>query len=368
MSAKAKHGSVKDSKRTDFLYPYVKGKEMPWQDVIVPDYIIPFLEEKTRQGSKPSVRGALYYLESKRIMPKNKFTYSRLIRALSNARRGYKNRKTGIRRKPTIPMNAFADNTRQIIKDFEDKERSLNDYIGDGVAHFRMLPEGFKTLIPRWLDQKNYVEVWVEKASKAQDVRKALQGRHVVIAPNKGVVSITFIHENIERVIDQFIEHNRDKIYILYLGDLDPFGWDMDRLAKEDLARQTRGLTDAEGNPAESRFVFKRIAVTDEQIKKFKLEHLKQTGPETLEKLMSKRNLAERFKKRFKSLFQIELEAFDLIPFTQFQELITSEIDKLFDDTVYQEVLERPEYSQEPDEIKKQMVEALKDLIEELST
>ena len=233
--------------RSSFLYAFVKGGEMPWKDEIVPEYIIPFIDEKKAQGTKPTIRGVAYYLESKRIVPKNDLTYDRLIRAMSNARRGYLNRKTGIRGESTIPMDAFADNTRHIIKDFNDEERSLEDYINDGIVHFEKLPEGFKTLVPRWLDQPIYVEVWVEKESKAQDVRKALNGRHVVIAPNRGSVSITFIHQNIERLIDQFIEHEREKVYVLYLGDLDPDGWDMDRRAIEDLARQTKeNLSDEE--------------------------------------------------------------------------------------------------------------------------
>ena len=57
---------------------------------------------------------------------------------MSSARRGYK-KADGTRGQPTIPMDAFADNTRHIIKDFKDEERSLDDYINDGIAHFRML-------------------------------------------------------------------------------------------------------------------------------------------------------------------------------------------------------------------------------------
>ncbi len=355
-----------DQPRTDFIYPFVKGKEMPWQDVIVPQYIKPFIALKESQGTKPTVRGTLYYLESTRVLPKNDLTYHRLKNALSSARRGYVSRRTGIRKPPTIAMDAFADNTRQIIKDFEDEERSLEDYINDGIAHFKMLPDGFKTLVPRWLDQKNYVEVWVEKEAKAQDVKKALEGRHVVIAPHKGNPSITFIHENIERVVDQFIEQNREKVYILYLGDLDPLGWNMDRLIRQDLARQTKDLTDDKGRPAGPRFVFKRIGITIEQIRKFKLTHLMHPDALTLAKLKSKGQMAQRFKQEFGSLFQIELEAFDLIPFAEFQKVIVAEIDKLFDQDVYDEVLERPEYSQEPDEIKEQIVDALTDLIGEL--
>ena len=183
--------------RTEFIYPYVKNKSMPWQEVIVPDYIKPFIALKESQGSKPTVRGVLYYLESKRVLPKNDLTYQRLKEALSNARRGHKQR-DGTRGPSSIPMDAFAYNTRQIIKNFDDEERSLADYIYDGIAHSRRLPDGFQKLIPRWLDHKNYVEVWVEKDAKARDVQKALSDGHVVIAPHRGNPSITFIHENIE--------------------------------------------------------------------------------------------------------------------------------------------------------------------------
>jgi len=349
-----------------FIYPFVKGKEMPWYDVIVPKYIKPFLAEKERQGSKPTVRGALYYLESMRVLPKNDYTYERLMKALSNARRGYKSKVTGIRGKPSIPMDAFADNTRQIIKDFNDKERSLTDYINDGIWHFRNLPDGFTKLIPRWLDQKNYVEVWVEKDAKARDVQNALSDRHVVIAPNRGIPSITFIHKNIERVVDQFIEQNREKVYILYLGDLDPIGWNMDTLIRQDLARQTEDLKGDDGNPAGPRFIFKRIGVTIEQIRKYRLTHLMHPDKMTLDKLQKHPNLAETFKRQFGSLFQIELEALDLIPFAEFQKVIRREVDMYFSKEIYKQVLKRPEYSQKPEEIKKQIVDALYDLIGKL--
>lgn len=350
-----------------FLYPYLRGKEMPWQKVIVPNYVIPFIRLKENQGSKPTVRGALYHLETMRVLPKNAHTYERLVRALSNARRGYK-RADGTRGPPTIAMDAFADNTRQIIKDFDDEERSLEDYINDGIKHFRYMPNGFKTLVPRWLDQPNYVEVFVEKNSMAQNVKLALKGRHVVIAPNGGNSSITFMHNNIERLIDQFLNENRQKVWILYLGDLDPNGWDMDRQIKEDLSRQTKDLTDKDGNAAAPRFAFRRIGITKKQIEKFKLTHLMHPDRETMAKFEKHPKIAAAFKKEFGSLFQVELEAFDLISFTEFQKLISGEIDKYFNKGIYEQVLARPEYSQEPDKIKDQIVNALIELVEELKS
>jgi hypothetical protein len=53
-----------------------------------------------------------------------------------------------------------------------------------------------------------------------------------------------------------------------------------------------------------------------------------------------------------------------LIP--NYQRLITAEVDKLYDQDVHDEVLDRPEYSHEPDEIKEQIIDAPNDLIERL--
>jgi hypothetical protein len=50
-----------------------------------------------------------------------------------------------------------------------------------------------------------------------------------------------------------------------------------------------------------------------------------------------------------------------LIP--NYQRLITAEVDKLYDQNIRDQVLEQPEYSQEPKEIRRQIVDALNDLI-----
>ena len=88
----------------------------------------------------------------------------------------------------------------------------------------------------------------------------------------------------------------------------------------------------------------------------------------TLAKLKKKRRVAQRFIREFKRLFQIELEAFDLIPFKQFQKLLLAEVDKLFDKKVHDKVLARPKYSQKPREIRSQIVDALNDLIDDFKT
>jgi hypothetical protein len=194
-------------------YPDEKGITYPWKTEIIPKYVIPFLNAKRAKGMKPTVRGVYYALEKNGIIEKSDRIARKFTRAMGNARdRGQ------------IPMNAFADNTRQIIKDFDDEERSLTDHINDGIAHFKMLPDGFQTSVPRWLDQPNYVEVFVEKDAMAESVKFALKGLDVVIVPNRGWSSKTFASNNIQRLIEEFRNNKRNKIWVLYLGDLDPSG------------------------------------------------------------------------------------------------------------------------------------------------
>ena len=173
---------------------------------------------------KPTIRGAYYALEKNGIIEKNASIARKFTRAMGTARdRGQ------------ISMNAFADNTRQIIKHFDDEERSLTEYINDGIRHFQKLPNGFQTLVPRWLNQPNYVEVFVEKDAMAESVEFALKGLDVIIVPNRGWSSKTFAYNNIQRLIQEFQNNSRDKIWILYLGDLDPSGWAMDEKIRSQL-------------------------------------------------------------------------------------------------------------------------------------
>lgn len=90
----------------------------PWKTEIVPRYVIPFLDAKRAKGMKPTIRGVYYALEKNGVIEKNATIARKFTRAMGSARdRGQ------------IPMNVFADNTRQIIKHFQDEERSLADYL-----------------------------------------------------------------------------------------------------------------------------------------------------------------------------------------------------------------------------------------------
>jgi hypothetical protein len=88
-------------------------------------------------------------------------------------------------------------------------------------------------------------------------------------------------------------------VHILYIGDFDPSGDDMDRYIREEL--DFAGLSEV---------IFKRIAVTPEQIKKYKLPY----NPDkvTKEKL-DRDNRSRAFEKKYGKLYATEVEAFSSI-------------------------------------------------------
>ena len=138
-------------------YPQIKGHTYPWKTEIIPNYVLPFIAFKKSQGLKPTVRGTCYHLEQAHVIEKSKLVFLKCTKALGKARdRGQ------------IPMDAFADTTRQIIKNFNDKYYSLTDEIRLYINALKALPNGYQSSIPRWLSQPIYVEVWIEKESMAK--------------------------------------------------------------------------------------------------------------------------------------------------------------------------------------------------------
>jgi hypothetical protein len=324
-------------------YSDEKGYMYPWRTEIIPKYVLPFIESKKMRGMKPTVRGVCYVLEKDGVIDKSPTIFRKVVRALATARKNGQ-----------IPINAFSDDTRQIIKNFNDASYSLEDYIEDGINRLRRLPDGYQTSAARWLDQPNYVEVWVEKATMAPSVEVALRGLDVVIAANRGWPSMTFVHNNLERLLEEFNANARDRVWVLYLGDLDPSGWAMDKKIKMELAKYLG-----------TRATFKRIGITKEQIRKYHLEHLTNPDPNIIKKYKNPKNrFVKPFVEEFGSAFQIELETLDAQP--DFDDIVRKEVEKLYNEQIRKQVQARPQYSQEPSEIRGQIVDALRDLIDEL--
>ena len=184
-------------------YPNRTGYNYPWAKEIIPNHVMPFLNSKKAQGLKPTIRGTCYYLEQAGVIIKSAQIFRKCTKALGTARdRGQ------------IPMDAFSDDTRQIIKNFNDKYYSLTDEIRLYINALKALPNGYQSSIPRWLSQPKYVEVWIEKTTMAPSFEVALRGLDVIIAPNRGWSSKTFVYNNIKRLRAELTQNpDRKKVY-----------------------------------------------------------------------------------------------------------------------------------------------------------
>jgi hypothetical protein len=271
------------------------------------------LDDFEDQSIVPTLRGMYYTLVDLGVIPKTEAAYHALSSHTSRWR------ETGI-----LPIDCFADHTRDIIQDFEDDFESIEEFIERVIDYLGNIKDYYT--IPRSHQQPNYVEVWLEKDSPVESIRSIVKDRHVRVVPNRGHSSVAFLNKNIDRLKERQAEGK--KIYILYLGDADPSGEVMDKVYKRKLLEY--GLFDV---------TFIRLAVTEKQIKRFKLLH--NPDPDTLRKLKNDSN-KEAFKIKYglksdDELFAVQLEAM-LVPNVRgyLKKLLLDEIDKLFDQDIYE--------------------------------
>ncbi len=234
------------------------------------------LEDFKNQYIKPSFRGMYYTLVDLGILPKTQENYKQLNKA------SVRWRKEGL-----IPIDAFADYTRRIIKDFNDTYEAPEDYVDrifgyleeadirDSVKdEFDFEHAGYR--VPLWYEQENYVEIWIEKDAMQATFQSIVDGVQVVVAPQHGNGGVSYVHDNIERLKRE--QEKGKKIYILYFGDLDPSGIEMDKRYKRDLL-EASGIYNYE---------FVRWSVTKDQMERFDLQT--DPDPETFTKLLKDAN------------------------------------------------------------------------------
>ena len=214
-----------------------------WRE-LVDSVVIPKLGDYKRRGIIPTLRAIFYFLISLQKIPNTTNSYDKIGEYIVEARKDGR-----------IPWDAIADETRRSIADFYDFYVSPESHIGHLVydkldtLHERYIPE----ILYKWRKQPYYVEVWLEKTALLSTFRNFLKDRHVRIIPNRGYSSWAFGYENFKRLKEMSQEYYFDaewtgkeedplrkvvkkKIKILYFGDYDPSGSDMDRFLKEGIA------------------------------------------------------------------------------------------------------------------------------------
>lgn len=157
------------------------------------------------QGFRLTLRQLYYQLVTTNTITNTERSYQNLSTLVSNARLA------GL-----LDWNAIEDRVRQPRAASEWD--NIADLTESALASYRL---------PRWKDQDNYVELWVEKDALAGVLWPIAKDFHVTMMVNRGYSSQSAMYESANRFLDPV---NEDKVlHLLYLGDLDPSGEDMVR-------------------------------------------------------------------------------------------------------------------------------------------
>lgn len=188
--------------------------------------------------------------------------------------------------------------------------------------------------------------------------RKYLEPLHVRVVINKGYSSWTALYENCLR-LSRLQESNPSiEIHILYFGDFDPSGTDMENQMHE--AFRHFGLEGPNTNYSEVKF--RRIAVTKDQIEQFELPHQPE-DQDTLDKL----SRDTRTKKSIEDngeLYAVELDALFALHQDEFGQIAIDSVNDHFDEDIYSELLEDPAFQE--DSIRSLVYNKVKELQGEL--
>ncbi len=291
---------------------------MKWEIEVLPEVKI-ILKEFDGLGIKPTLRTVFYSLVSRNMLENRLGHYKSLSKYTVIWReRSLPSNIGKYREDEILPMDCFVDETRQIL-DINDIFETPEEYIEKGISYLRYAPEDYK--VPRWYKQPNYVEVWIEKGAMAGTLESILEDSHIRIAPLKGFSGIDFLYRNVQRLIEK--QKMGKSIHILYCGDYDPSGLVMDDSIDEKLSMY--GLHD---------YHFERISITKEQIEDFKL-------PRSYKKIKGNNTHVKSFRKKNNGeAFQIELDAMQAFHPEEFKAMILKLVNSLFDEEIYQKMLE----------------------------
>ncbi len=354
--------SPTNEERIDELMKMLKHEsgKMNWKVVV--DIVKEELKPYQIQGFAPSLRTMFYRLYSKGVLPNTEYHYNQLSKVTADARMDRR-----------LPIDCFSDSSRNMIADFTEVYKTIDDFMDrDYLKKIKELPEKYPELIPRWHRQPEYIEVWIEKDAMLGTFESILEGRDVRIVSNKGFDSLSWLLKNVKRLsmwsrkwvdssilLDDPTTSNYrpalKNIHVLYFGDFDPSGEDMDRDLENriDLLREYKhtGISFDEID-------FQRIAVTKDQIREYNLPI--DIDAETQEKL-DRDSRTPGFIEKYGELYAVELDALPAIVPDEFRELVIGSVDKHFDEDIHEE--NTADYSE--DDTKKLIKKYLKQFLKE---
>ena len=251
--------------------------------------VMPIIKERltlfNRYGILPTLKTMFYSLVNLNIIPNSYNYYIYLSKYANKARiRG------------DLPIGCFPEQDLPRITNSYSEFVNAKEYIQKIVNYLEETSVNPSTQDYDFNNKSNYtyndIEIWVEKNTLSFTLRNLLKNFSIKIISNKRTDNLEFITNNIKRLKCSVKEDK--KIYILYFGNFDLFNNDMDKLISSAVIDFNLNID------------FKKIAVTENQMRKFHLPE--NPNPEIIRKLDS--NLRkDYFIRKYGRLFQIELES-----------------------------------------------------------
>ena len=189
--------------------------------------------DMARQGYDMTVRQLYYFFVKQNLIPNKEESYKMVINLVRDARRA------GL-----LDWNHIVDRTRGAKG--PQHWPTVGSFMSAAANSFD---------VDWWENQKNYVEVWVEKDALIGIFSKACQPWKCPVLSCRGYVSDSEIWKSSQRLVRKAATKKR--IVILQLSDHDPSGLDMTR----DIAERIEMFSDGC-----SKIEVKRIALTMAQV------------------------------------------------------------------------------------------------------
>lgn len=170
------------------------------------------LEDYASEGYDLTLRQLYYQLVSRAIIPNKQAEYQKLGVTINRARL------SGL-----IDWNNIVDRGRHTSSNSHWKHPG--DILQSCIDSF---------MIDKWADQPNYVEVMCEKQALEGVLEPVCSELDIPFSSNKGYSSASFMYRK-GKTLHRKYNHRNKSLHVLYFGDHDPSGLDMDRDIKERL-------------------------------------------------------------------------------------------------------------------------------------
>ncbi len=187
----------------------------------------------------------LYYRLVSRLLISNTInSYKRLSRIMVKARE-----------QGDVPLNCLEDRSRRVLGRGDYGYESAEEYLKKKIS---TLQDSWKKFtMPMWDDQPRNVMICLEKDALSRIVSREGNRFSVRTFPTRGYPSFSYVQEMSRYITNQL---GGKPTVVLYFGDFDPSGIDIERDLSERLEKY--GAKD---------FNVQRIALTSDQIKKYRL-------------------------------------------------------------------------------------------------